>query len=252
MKLEPIIKTDALLAANAKFVSQTFSSRLFEKLVGFAVADKDGRLEIQQGSSDNVEDVISEFDLSIADVAVDKAFSYNANTAAYTDETADANNDTADDVALPPIQATTSGDAIYFGSYVRANVVSVNVSTAGVYSDITIAWEYWNGTAWTAVSGLSDGTSGFTVAGTSIVSFSMPSDIAQTSVNGVTMYWVRAVATLGAAPAITTAPLAAQAWNRPLVEIPFSIDTIAPYARAVYYNDAAAQTYFRLALAGRR
>jgi hypothetical protein len=143
---------------------------------------------------------------------IDKAFFYAADTATYTDETTDINNPTVDDVLLPPQQTTTSGDAIYFGSDYKFSKIRLNVSTAGVYSDITISWEYWNGTAWTTLT-VTDGTSGFTVSGTNEVTFTPPTDWAKTTVNGVTMYWVRAVATLGTAPSITTAPLGAQGWH---------------------------------------
>jgi len=143
---------------------------------------------------------------------IDQAWSYNANTAVYTDETADINNDTANDVVLPPIQTTTSGDAIYIGRDSQFWKIEIDVGTAGVYADITLAWEYWNGTAWTALPDLSDGTAGFTVSGKNDVTFSVPTDWAQNAVNGVTKYWIRCVATLGAAPSITTAPLGTQAW----------------------------------------
>jgi len=144
--------------------------------------------------------------------SIDKAFFYNANTGEYTDETTDINESTADDVLLPPQQATTEGDAIYFGSDYKFSKIRINVSTAGVYSDITIVWEYWNGSAWATLT-VTDGTNGFQNSGTNEVSFTPPGDWAKTTVNGVTMFWVRARATFGASPSITTAPLAAQGWH---------------------------------------
>jgi hypothetical protein len=143
---------------------------------------------------------------------VDACKSYNANTAAYTDETTDINNATANDVALPPIQTTTTGDAIYFGDSDTFDHLRLNVGTAGVYSDITISWEYWNGSAWTSLT-VTDGTNGFQNSYMHDITFSPPSDWATTAVDGLTKYWIRAVASLGAAPAITTAPLATQGWQ---------------------------------------
>jgi len=237
--------TATTLGAYAQYAGPSFATAGFAKLVGYAIADQNGRLEIQQGRNDFTDDVISEYDLEIVDVSVDRAFSYNGNTAAYTDETTDINNATADDVVLPPIQTTSPGDAIYFGSYVRFNWIKVNTSTAGIYSDITLAWEYYNGSTWVAVPNLTDDTVGFTATGIKSVTFDMPTDMAETTVKGTTMYWVRCVATLGASPSITTAPLGAQAWNRPMVEIPYVIDVVAPYARMCYYNKATKQSYFR-------
>jgi len=137
---------------------------------------------------------------------------YNANSDSYTDETEDASESTADDVYLPPQQTTTEGDAIYFGDSHKFNTVRINVTTAGSYSDITIVWEYWDGSAWTTLS-VTDNTNGFTTAGTNEVTFTPPGDWAKTSVNGTTAYWIRARATFGASPSITTAPLAGEAWH---------------------------------------
>ncbi|RLI53163.1 MAG: hypothetical protein DRP09_16380 [Candidatus Thorarchaeota archaeon] len=137
---------------------------------------------------------------------------YNADTTNYTDETTDAAESTADDVYLPPQQSTTEGDAIYFGSNYKFSEVRINVTTPGNYSDITIVWEYWNGSAWTSLS-VTDNTNGFTVSGTNEVTFTPPGDWAKTTVNGVLAYYIRARATFGASPSITTAPLAGECWN---------------------------------------
>ena len=145
--------------------------------------------------------------------SVDYAFFYNANTGAWTDETADINNPTVDDVYLPPQQATTEGDCIYVGSDYKFNKARFNVSTAGSYSDITIAWEYWNGSSWASLPNLADGTNGFKNSGTNDVTFSIPTDWAKTTIQGKTAYWIRARAVFGASPSITTAPLGAQGWH---------------------------------------
>jgi len=54
-----------------------------------------------------------------------------------------------------------------------------------------LAFEYWNGSAWTAVSGLSDGSSNFTVSGYPEITWTLPSDWAKTTVNGKNYYWFR-------------------------------------------------------------
>ncbi|RLB64979.1 MAG: hypothetical protein DRH04_10955, partial [Deltaproteobacteria bacterium] len=142
---------------------------------------------------------------------IDYAYFYNADTDSYTDESTDINEATVDDVLLPPQQTTTEGDAIYFGSDYKFSKVRINVSTAGSYSDVTIVWEYWDGSTWATLT-VTDGTNGFTTSGTNEVSFTPPSDWAKTSVNGQSAYWIRARATFGASPSITTAPLGAQMW----------------------------------------
>src|SRR3990167_5324639 len=126
------------------------------------------------------------------------AQSYNANTTTYTYEVTDINDTDASDVALPPIQATTAGDAIYLGHSSTFTGVTLVLGTKGTYSDITITWQYWNG-AWTTISDIVDNTSAFSaVAGTYTINFRDPidnEDWATTDVNGTTKYWIRAVTT---------------------------------------------------------
>jgi hypothetical protein len=136
--------------------------------------------------------------------------SYNANTAAYTDETVDINSATANDVALPPIQITTVGDAIYVGDDQKFSRWRLNVGTAGVHTGVTKQWQYWNG-AWTALT-VTDPTNFFTVAGTNNITWTPPADWATTTVDGVTKYWIRCVVTALTTPTLTTAPLGTQGW----------------------------------------
>ncbi|MBW2106772.1 MAG: hypothetical protein JRI26_12315, partial [Deltaproteobacteria bacterium] len=101
-------------------------------------------------------------------------------------------------------------DAYYFGHATDLfGEVKINISTAGD-GTWTLTWEYWNGTAWTALNVLSDSTSGFTVAGTNSVIFEIPSDWATTEVATITCYWVRA--RVSSYTSITTQPKGAQAW----------------------------------------
>lgn len=136
---------------------------------------------------------------------------YNANTAAYLDESADINSATANDVALVPKQATTQGDCMYFGDDEKFRGVKLNVGTAGVYSNMTVNWEFWNG-AWTAISGITDGTNGFTTSGTNDIYFAEPSGWDTYAVNGSTKFWIRARISWTSGQTLTTAPLATQGW----------------------------------------
>ena len=143
--------------------------------------------------------------------AVNYCQNLNANTAVYTDETADINNATVNDVLLPPQQITTVGDATYFGDTAKFGRIRLNVGTAKAVTGGVFAWQYWNG-AWTAIPGITDGTSFFGTAGTNNITFSPPADWATTAINGVTKYWIRAVVTT-VPTAITTAPLGTQGWQ---------------------------------------
>lgn len=105
----------------------------------------------------------------------DCAKSYNANTTVFVDETTDINDTDVNDVLLPPIQITTQGDCIYLGDSAIFNGVTINVGTAGHYTNVTITWQYWNG-AWTPLTGITDNTNGFKNSGTNTVNFTTPGD----------------------------------------------------------------------------
>jgi len=105
-----------------------------------------------------------------------------AGTPVYVDQTSEAQSSTADDVDPWPASEAI-GDQMAVGFHSPFNKLTVTVSaTAGVGG--TLTYKYWNGTAWTAVSGLTDATTGFTVAGANTVVFTMPTDWAPRSLNG--------------------------------------------------------------------
>lgn len=128
----------------------------------------------------------------------------------YVDESTPFNEDTADDVEVLPATPAVD-DAAYFG--VAASTfqqVDLNITTQGA-GTWTITWEYWNGSAWTALSGVTDGTTGFTAAtGIKSVSFTEPSDWGKCLVDGQYAYWIRA--RVSAYTSVTTPPQVGQGW----------------------------------------
>jgi len=138
------------------------------------------------------------------------AYDYNGGVGSvYTDQSTAAQNTTINDMALLS-DSDEVGDAYYFG-HATAPFASLNVDigTSGV-GTWTVTWEYWDGDSWGALSGVSDGTSGFTAAtGWRAVTFTEPSDWASTTVNSVAAYWVRA--RMSSFASKTTAPLGDQA-----------------------------------------
>lgn len=137
-----------------------------------------------------------------------KAYMYEAGVG-YTDETTDLADTGAGDVQLLP-NPLSQNDAFYFGADQEFDTMKLEISQAGDY-DGTLRWEYYNG-AWTALSDVTDNTSGFEAApGTNTITWTMPSDWEQVAVNGTTKYWVRA-AMITAAPVIRTTPLATEGW----------------------------------------
>lgn len=126
-----------------------------------------------------------------------------------TDETAEANNTTANNMVLLPA-APTVEDAYYFGSDLTFNILTLNIGTAGA-GTWTITWEYWNGSAWTACNSISDGTSGFTAAaGNHNVTHTPQSNWAKNTISSINAYWIRG--RVSAYTSITTQPKGTQSW----------------------------------------
>ncbi|MDD5537412.1 MAG: hypothetical protein PHF12_00420 [Candidatus Omnitrophica bacterium] len=107
-----------------------------------------------------------------------------------TDETAQANNDTANDMTLlPPVPAVN--DAYYFGRSSLWDWLELRMGTAG-NGIWDIVWEYWNG-AWIPLADIIDNTSGFRVTGTRLVTFTRSLDWLQTTIGGIAnLFWIRA------------------------------------------------------------
>lgn len=97
-----------------------------------------------------------------------------AGTPVYVDDTEDFNDVGAGDVAVWPA-SEAAGDQLAIGYTRPFRRLRLTIATAGVGG--TMAVKYWNGTAWTVVTGLVDGTTGLT-EGTSTyeITFDMPDD----------------------------------------------------------------------------
>lgn len=121
---------------------------------------------------------------------------------AFTDETTAANSTTIDDMTLLPATPVT-GDAYYLGHNEQFGKIKIDISTVGVGGG-TITWEYFNGTIYTALSGVVDGTNSFANADENIVSWTIPGDWADDTVNSQgPMRFVRARFSAGS---FSTAP----------------------------------------------
>jgi len=132
----------------------------------------------------------------------------------YVDESATWAEATGDDVEVLPATPAAE-DAAYFGHATATFAkISANITTAAVDLVATIAWEYWNGTAWTALTGLTDGTTGWTATtGFKDVTFTEPTDWAKCTVDGINAYWIRS--RVSAFTSITTAPQVGQGYITP-------------------------------------
>ena len=116
---------------------------------------------------------------------IGKVFS-TTNDSTFTDNTSEARSSAGTAFTLFPTPATA--DRTYFGHSVPFYNLTFSFGTAG--SAATYVWEYWNGSAWTSLT-VTDGTSSFTVNGSVSWTAGAASGWATTSVNSVTMYYVR-------------------------------------------------------------
>jgi len=97
-----------------------------------------------------------------SDVGTSVQFAFLDDGGSFTDDSADAKDAGAGDVALLP-GTPAQNDAFYFGAPVRFKQIEMDVAgTNGVSVTTDLKFEYWNGSAWASFSGLTDGTSGLT------------------------------------------------------------------------------------------
>jgi len=113
------------------------------------------------------------------------------------DESGDLNDTNGPDVPFP---FAAQDDAIYFGNSVPFDRIRLNITTAGNYTGVT-TWEYWNGSAWSALTIQGDttnatthtGAKSFTTTGYKHISFLWPSDWTSYDIasDPIAAYWVR-------------------------------------------------------------
>ena len=164
-------------------------------------------------------------------------------SASYTDETTEAGDLTTDDMTLAP-SVPEANDAYYFGASKQFNEFAIEVSTSASTSDWTNVMEYWNGTAWTAVTSLTDNSSTYeNAAGIYHLYWTAPTDWATTTVNSQgPYYYIRY--RVSAFVSITAQPLCRQAryfetksdWKINNLELVFdaaSIAQVQPYIHSV-------------------
>jgi len=152
-----------------------------------------------------------------------KCFSYENNPVTWLDETAAANEDTADDMNLPLKNATSpQNDAYYWGNKdSKFDRITINITRAGVgnWSPSNMVFEYSTATGWASCNPYTTDTSNrFKNAGIQTITFDLAafaSNWAKRAVgpagNQITAYWIRVRFTSTLAT-VTTAPKAGQCW----------------------------------------
>lgn len=127
----------------------------------------------------------------------------------FTDETSEANSAAANDMTLFPAVPVAGVDRYNFGSDAKFASIDINVGTVGT-GTYTVVWEYFNGSIFTPLSGVTDDTTNFKTSGTNTVSFTVPSDWVVTTINGQgPFFYIRAEIQTGT---VTAVPIGTQAF----------------------------------------
>ena len=132
----------------------------------------------------------------------------------WIDETDDANSVGVGDVKLPPHSNyhSTRKDSIYYGLSSQFTALKITVAVKKDYPDPPLEWQYWNGSAWTALSDVVDETDASRTQGADLeVNYTLPSDWVAVKVNTDTdaLYYIRL---WGYGNNSSSAPTATQAW----------------------------------------
>lgn len=115
------------------------------------------------------------------------------------DESTDIND--ANPAGDVPWAFSQADDAIYFGNATPFQRARFNIQTAGKYVATTV-WEYWNGSAWTAIPEIYDttnatvtnGSASFKRTGSRYIQWQVPDDWTAAAPgvgSAVNQYWVR-------------------------------------------------------------
>lgn len=108
-------------------------------------------------------------------------------------------NDITDNDSIPFTPVPGVGDYFAVGHNEKFGLLTFDFLNGIQGIDGVVDWEYWDGTAWSALSGVVDGTAGFTavVADGATVVFDIPNDWARRVIStGASLYFVRAVLTM--------------------------------------------------------
>ena len=143
-----------------------------------------------------------------APAAVSAAIAHDDDPPTDTDETAETNSPTTNDMHLLPSPSAV-GDGFYFGLADSFDWVCLDIGTAGAGS-WSITWKYWNGSTWTALSLKYDETGNFRTTGKKWAHWNRPGDWAITTILTHTLYFVKAEVT--SYGSMTNQPLGSRAW----------------------------------------
>lgn len=107
----------------------------------------------------------------------------------FADETLANNSSTEGDITLLPAGSPSQNDAYYWGHSEKFNKMKIEISQAGGISVADLEWEFWNGSSWSALPNLDDGTDNYKALGVNVVSWDSPAGWSKNSVNSSDPYY---------------------------------------------------------------
>jgi hypothetical protein len=134
----------------------------------------------------------------------------NDEGAGETDETAAANNATANDMHIfPAVSGVTDSYRLGFDAF--PDFVVLNIGTAGV-GTYTIGVQYWKGASWATLPTLGNEVGDMKATGRKWVWWTNPGDAGLGTFGGIAdKYWIQFILT--AKTSMTANPLGTQAWG---------------------------------------
>jgi hypothetical protein len=129
---------------------------------------------------------------------IDYCYLYKSTGPVWTDQCAVANTLQSNSILLKPASGGAVGDIIYFGNAVNFKRLDVYMEGGTSNTNNVFEWEGYVGSAWVSLTE-TDGTLHNSKVFGKSGKVTWTETLAQTAINGITAYWVRArITTLGA------------------------------------------------------
>jgi hypothetical protein len=144
---------------------------------------------LSQGTNDalkyGAEQVVGVFSATTRENPTLTFLAFSGSSSVFTDNSYEANYPWGTPFSMLPTNPV-NGDMCYVGAFQKFDFLYVRMPAT--YTVGTGVWEYWNGSAWVALTA-TDGTTGMSKSG--LLTFTMPSDWRDVKVSTTWAFWIR-------------------------------------------------------------